>query len=468
MSQATALWQWSATALTAALRTRQLSSREVVEAHLARIEHANPRINAVTVLFAEEALEAAGRADSALLAGAEPGPLHGLPITVKENFDVAGSATTHGVVALEDNLAQRDAPVIAHLRAAGAIILGRTNQPDFGLRWHSANDLRGATRNPWDPSLTPGGSSGGEAAALAAGLTPLGIGGDMGGSLRYPAYCCGVAALKPGLGRVSNILTRLFDDPPTLYPQIAAANGPLARHIGDLRLALGVMEQRDPEDPWWTPAPLFKEAGPVKVALTCDPGGHGSDPAVIAAVESAGELLADAGYQVEAADPPELGEITHTLEAIADSENFPYLDDMLPHMSPDSQTVLKWIVGERQPSLESYMMAIARRHEIAQAWNAFFEGYPLILGPVSGLRPFEVGYDVSSREALQNFIASMELTEACNLLGLASVAVPIDTGTTPPGGVQLIAPRFGEKTCLAAAEAIEARQGALTPIEPKG
>ena len=328
MSQALPLWQWSATSLTASLRTREISSREVVEAHLARIESVNPSINAVTVLFAEEALAAAERADTALAAGAEPGPLHGLPITVKENFDVAGSATTHGVVALKDNIAERDAPVIAHLRAAGAIVLGRTNQPDYGLRWHSANALRGTTLNPWDLVLTPGGSSGGEAAALAAGLTPLGIGGDMGGSLRFPAYCCGVMALKPGLGRVSNILTRLFGDPPTLYPQIAAVNGPLARHAADLRLALGIMEQRDPEDPWWSPAPLFQDPGPVKVAMACDPGGKGVDPNVAAAVEKAGALLSDAGYRVEAAEPPALGAVTRTLEAIADSETTPYLDAM--------------------------------------------------------------------------------------------------------------------------------------------
>jgi amidase len=148
---------------------------------------------------------------------------------------------------------QTDAPVVSHLKQAGAIPIGRTNLPDFGLRWHTNNDLRGTTLNPWDPSRTPGGSSGGEAVAIATGMSPLGVGNDMGGSLRYPSQCCGITALKPTFGRVSRIATSIFPDPPLFYDQFACVNGPMARHVQDLRLALDIMSQPDPRDPWWTP-----------------------------------------------------------------------------------------------------------------------------------------------------------------------------------------------------------------------
>jgi amidase len=196
------LWRMGASDLAAVIRSKQASSRQVVEAHLERIAQVNSPLNAITVLLAERALGAADAADRALASGAEPGPLHGVPMTVKENIDLAGSATTMGVVVLRDSLPQGDAPHIAQLKAAGAIPMARTNTPDFGMRWHTDNALRGATRNPWAPERTPGGSSGGEAAALATGMTPLGMGNDYAGSLRWPSQCCGTAALKPTLGRI--------------------------------------------------------------------------------------------------------------------------------------------------------------------------------------------------------------------------------------------------------------------------
>ena len=163
------LWQWSATSLAKAIREKRISSREVIQAHLDRIEAVNHKVNAVTVVLEEDALRTASEADKKIAAGEELGPLHGVPVTFKENIDLVGSATTHGIVDLKDAMPQTDAPVFAHLKQAGAIPIGRTNLPDFGLRWHTNNDLRGATLNPWDPSRTPGGSSGGEAAAIATG-----------------------------------------------------------------------------------------------------------------------------------------------------------------------------------------------------------------------------------------------------------------------------------------------------------
>src|SRR5438270_2945424 len=198
----TTLWQLGATELADVIRKRSASSREVVQAHLERIDAVNPKVNAVTTTLAEEALAAADAADAALGQGAGASPLHGVPFTVKENIDVAGSATTWGAAMLGQQVASEDAPHIANLRAAGAIPIARTNMPDFALRWHTDSGVAGPTQNPWDASVTPGGSSGGEAAALITGMTPLGVGNDLGGSLRWPAQCCGISSLKPSLGRV--------------------------------------------------------------------------------------------------------------------------------------------------------------------------------------------------------------------------------------------------------------------------
>ncbi len=463
------LWQWSATSLAEAVREKRLSSQDVIQAHLDRIEAVNHSVNAVTVVLEEDALRTAKEADARIAAGDEVGPLHGVPITVKENIDLVGSATTHGIVGLKDSLPETDAPVVAHLKQAGAIPIGRTNLPDFGLRFHTDNDLRGATRNPWDPSRTPGGSSGGEAAAIACGMSPLGVGNDMGGSLRYPAQCCGIAAMKPSLGRVSRIATAIFPDPPLFYEQVASVNGPMARHVTDLRLALDVMSRPDPSDPWWTPAPRLGAdlPGPVRVALTIDPVGDGGSPSVAAGVRKAARVLDKAGYVIEEIDPPCLGVSTQIIEQITDLEFKSYLPNMLPMISVQAKTFLDLLFGESKPDLPTYMRAIGERHRIAQEWNLFLEQYPLVLGPISTLEPFEVGYDLAGIEALKRFIRSIRLTEACNLLGLPSVAVPVRVFDGLPQAVQLIGRRFHEDLCFAAAEIIEQQQGVFTPIEPR-
>ena len=463
------LWQWSATNLASAIRERRLSSHDVIEAHLERIEAVNPKVNAVTVVLADDALRAAREADKAVAAGDDVGPLHGVPITVKEGFDVVGSATTHGIVALRDSMQVIDAPVVAHLKQAGAIPIGRTNLPNYGLRYHTDNDLRGATLNPWDASRTPGGSSGGEAAAIATGMSPLGVGGDMGGSLRYPAQCCGVTSIRPSLGRVSRTSSSIFPDSPLFYEQIASVNGPMARHVGDLRLALDVMSRADPGDPLWMPAMRLGQAGPgpVKVAVTADPAGHGVSPAVAEGVATAAAVLADAGYAVEQVDPPLIDESTRTLEQISIMEIESYLPGLRETISADARRFLNGLVGDITADLPSYMKAIATRHEIAREWNLFLERYSLVLGPVSTMPPFEVGYDVSGPDQIRRFIESIGLTEVCNLLGLPSVAVPVQVVDGLPQGVQLIGRRYHEDLCFDAAEAIERQQGVFTPIDPR-
>ena len=190
----------SATELAKLIRDGEVASRDVVAAHLDRIDEVNPAINAVTLVLAESALDQADKADHA---GPElrQRPFHGVPFTIKENIDLVGTPTTQGLAAFADTLPARNAPIVDRMLAAGAIPLGRTNLPEMGARLDTDNPLRGRTYNPWNMDLTPGGSSGGEAAALATGMTPFGLGNDIGGSLRNPAYCCGIAALKPSIGR---------------------------------------------------------------------------------------------------------------------------------------------------------------------------------------------------------------------------------------------------------------------------
>ena len=462
------LWRQSACDLASAIREKQVSSREVVRAHLERIDVVNHNVNAITVILRDQALRAAGEADEKLTSGESVGPLHGVPITVKENFDVVGSATTHGIVELKDSMPEQDCHVIALLKQAGAIPIGRTNMPDFGLRWHTTNDLHGATLNPWNPERTPGGSSGGEAAAIATGMSPLGIGGDMGGSLRYPAQCCGITAIKPTLGRVSRIATAIFTDPPMFYEQAACVSGPMARHVCDLRLALRIMCQRDPADPFWTapPASGSKQSGPARVALSLDPSGEGGSVAVANGVKRAAQILADAGYVVEEADPPSIAKGLQVLEQIANTETKSYLPAMLEMMSREAQIILERIVEDTVPDLSAYTEAIATRYRIAQEWNLFMEKYPLILSPISALQPFKIGADLAGKDDLRRLVRAFGLTEICNLLGLPSVAVPVQVEDGLPQGVQLIGPRFQEDLCLDVAEVIESVAGVLTPIDP--
>jgi amidase len=296
----------AALALAALVRSGQVSAHQVVQAHLDRIDRVNPAVNAATRVLAGEALAAADRLDRARAAGAPLGPLAGVPVTVKENHDLAGTPTTLGVRALAGQLADQDAPAVARLRAAGAIPIARTNLPDLLLRWHTDSSLHGATRNPWDPARTPGGSSGGDAVAVATGMAPLGLGSDLGGSLRVPALANGVAALRPTPGRVP--FAGAPSRPPGMTQQLFAVPGPIGRDVADLRAALEVLAGPHPADPWSLPVPLDDPADPParrRVAVTLDPGG-GVNPIVAEGVGRAAEALERAGWQVQQADPPDV------------------------------------------------------------------------------------------------------------------------------------------------------------------
>ena len=491
----TELWALAACDLARLVGAREVSAREVAQAHLDRIARVNPAVNAVTAVLAEGALAAADAADTALRQGAAAGPLTGVPVTVKENIDVAGSATTLGIAALRDAVARRDAPHIAELRAAGAIPVGRTNMPEFGMRWHTVSGLRGATRNPWSARHTPGGSSGGDAAAVASGMTPLGMGNDGAGSLRWPAACCGVAALKPSLGRVplgggqqgggqqgggqqsagqqgggqQGGGRELPRSAPFAF-QLLAVQGPVARHVRDLRLAFAHMCGRSGGDPWYAPVPLAGPAipSPRRVWLVTDPAVP-LDPAVAGALRQAAELLADAGYLVAEAEAPALdraGEIYHQIMSAWGrmAAEQPPVETVAPgefaRFWENFET--SWTAAAGSPAFDPMM----ERAAIARAWHALLADAHLILAPVCARQAFPVGSDLDPGW-LAGWPAALRVTVAVNLLGLPAVAVPVGCEGGLPQAVQIIGPRFREDLCLDAAAAIEERTAPRAPIDPR-
>jgi amidase len=445
----------------------KVMSAEVVDTYLARIEEVNPDLNAVTVTLADEARVAASAVDRAVADGARLGPLAGVPFTVKENIDVAGSATTWGVAALAEQIASADAPMIARLREAGAIPLARTNLPDFAFRWDTASGRAGRTRNPWDPTRTPGGSSGGEAAALASGMTPLGFGNDLGGSLRVPSQMCGTTALRPSRGRVADAAVTEPSSP--LVFQMTNCQGPMARHVADLRLALGIISAPDARDPRWVPAPLRGPVvdGRIRVAVVRDPLGAGIDPHVRAGIDRSADWLADAGYEVVDAEPPQIAEATQAwvdaiwaevgilwpgLEPIAGPEQLEFVNACL------SQGLFK-------PVDQAAQLAVwVAVHQLGAAWKQFLQDHPVVLSPVCCERPWVVGEDVSR---VGEIAGAMRMVVPVNILGLPSCAVPVGSDDGLPQGVQLIGDRFREDLLLDAAQAIEDRAPVLTPIQPR-
>jgi amidase len=464
----TELWGMGARQLAAAIRDKQVSSREVVEAHLARIEAVNAAVNAITLVLQEEALKAADDADRRLGSGENVGELHGVPFTVKENIDLAGSPTTQGVHALAQAIPETDAPHVANLREAGAIPIARTNLPDFALRLHTDNELHGATRNPWDSSRTPGGSSGGEAVSLATGMTPLGLGTDLAGSLRWPAQCNGIAAIKPSLGRVPRgTVIDPVDAPMSI--QLMNAEGPMARQVADLRLALELMSRPSWRDPWYVPVPFSGPAvgRPIRVAVVEDPGGQGTSAQVADGVRKGAEQLRAAGYVVEPMEPPEIGRAAQVWFEVAGPDLRLAWQQMSPLVSADANRFTQ-IVFEITAELDAaaHMQAYMDRQSLARSWARFQLEYPLILGPVSTEPPFPVGTDLTA-DGVMGIVQSMRLVMAINLLGLPSAAVPVGVADGLPQGVQVIGPRYREDLCLDAAEAIEKGCGLLTPIDPR-
>jgi amidase len=464
------LWRWSATDLARAIRHRAVSSREAVQVTLERIARVNPAINAVVDVLADESLAAADRADAAIKAGEAPGCLHGVPVTVKVNVDCRGRATSNGVVAFRDRIAPDDSPPVANLRKAGAVIIGRTNTPAFSHRWFTSNDLYGATRNPRNPALTPGGSSGGAAAAVAAGMGALAHGNDFGGSIRYPAYACGVAGLRPTPGRVPAFNPSASADRP-ITAQLMSVQGPLARSIADLRIGLAAMAAPDARDGGWIPAPLEgpRLARPIRVAIAPDPFGD-CVPQVRESVREAGRWLADAGHAVEEVELPRLGEAADLWHALVVNEE---RRGLAPDIQKFGDTASRRNIEAHlayAPVLDGdqVLAGFERRMAIIRAWQLFLERYPIVVLPVSHRLPFSDDLDQTRDEqAIRSMMDAQRSLLAIPVIGLPSVAVPTSVAGGTPVGVQVVAGRFREDICLNAAEVIEARASVPGPADPQ-
>ncbi|MEU7214947.1 amidase [Nocardia iowensis] len=460
------MYRASAAQVAAAIKAGEVTAVEVMTEHLARIDEVNPAVNAVTTLLAETALAAAEEVDKQRAAGVPLGPLAGVPLTVKENIHVEGSATTMGVPRFRELVAAADAPPVRRLRAAGAIPIGRTNLPDLTIGgMHTTSTLYGDTRNPWDPNgRTPGGTSGGDAVAVATGMTPVGLGNDSGGSLRIPAVFNGVAALKPGYGRFAAD-HRLGDHEPTLASQLLPVDGPIARSVADLRLVCEVLAGADGQDPRAVPVPVDGPVVTKRVGVVTDPGGHGVHPDIEAAITAAADALRDAGYLVEEVTVPALDDALEVYAGLISTEFSLAWPAIRPLLAPNTQLHMELSMQLRPPlDLAGYIQLTAARLGVQRAWTKFFTRYPLLLGPVSTelAPPPMVPSDAEQHERM---MGPVRLCTASSLVGAPAVAVPVGVFDGLPLGVQLIGAMYREDLCLAAADAIEQRFGVLTPID---
>ena len=463
----TDLWRMTATELATRIRHREISAREAALSALARLDAVNPAINAVIDHRPETTLAQADAVDAAIARGEDPGPLAGVPITVKVNTDQAGFATTNGLVGQRDKIAAENNPVVDNLLRAGATILGRTNTPAFSYRWFTNNLLHGATLNPRDPAITPGGSSGGAAACVAAGIGALAQGTDIAGSIRYPAYACGVHGLRPTPGRVAAHNPSLPER--GIGPQLTAVSGPIGRTIADLRLALAAMAVPDMRDPWWMPVPLDGPPAPKRAALCLRPDGLPTAPEVVAALTDAAKRLEAAGWTVEEVQtlPPlrEAAELQTRLwmgdgydaqRAAAEQEG-----------DPGALAVLRFHEATaRQMDMAAFSRTLIRRNTIVRLWRQYLEHTPVVLLPVSAELPFPDNLDLQGDEAFARVWEAQMIQIALPITGLPGLTISTGLAGSVPVGVQVIAGRFREDLCLLAGEAIEAGGVPPCPIDP--
>ena len=461
------LWHLSAAQAAAKVRAGEVSARELAQSALDRLAAVNPAINAVVDFRPEDVLSQADAVDAALSRNQDPGILAGVPITVKVNVDQAGYATTNGVTLQKDLIAQFNSPVVDNLRKAGAVILGRTNAPAFSYRWFTTNLLHGDTRNPRDATLTPGGSSGGAAAAVASGIGHLAHGTDIAGSIRYPAYACGVHGLRPSIGRVPAYNAALPER--GIGPQLTAVSGPIARTIEDLELGLAAMSAFDPRDPWWVPAPLQGPDAPRVAALCIRPDGLNTAPEVELALRDAANRLRERGWRVEEMEnlPP--------IKEAADLQIRFWMGDGFAAMwaaavRENDPGALAALSGHKaqaeQVDLASMSQAFIRRATLLRIWQLFLVDYPVVLLPVSAELPFADGLDLKD-DASYARVWSAQMTQiGLPFLGLPGLTVSTGMHGSAPVGVQLVAGRYREDLCLAAGRDIEAGGSPMSPVDP--
>jgi amidase len=401
-------------------------------------------------------LSGTGPAAAVQFPAEDPGPMAGVPWTTKVNVDQAGLATTNGLKLQKGNVAAHDSPVVSNIRKAGGIILGRTNTPAFSLRWFTKNDLHGQTLNPRNADITPGGSSGGAGAAVAAGICAIGHGTDIAGSVRYPAYACGLHGLRPTMGRVPAYNASGPDR--FIGAQLMAVSGPLARSIEDIGLALRALSVADARDPWVTPVPLEPRAFPKRAALTLAPDGMPVAPAVRSALLAAADILRAAGWEVdEVACPPmrAAAEINATLWMAEMQQSAP--DMVTREAEADSSFVYAQMCRDvGQVELDSVMTALQARAGLVRDWEMFFQTWPVLICPVSGALPFDQQQDVRSEADFADILEAQLTQRGLPVMGMPALAVSTGTAEGRPVGVQLVSGRYREDILLETGAILEA------------
>jgi amidase len=453
-----------ATELAALVRGREVSARELLDAHLDRIDRLNPALNAIVTLDAEGARAAADAADAALAAGDPVGPLHGLPVAHKDTHATGGMRTTWGSPLHARTVPARDELVVARLRAAGAIRVGKTNVPEFAAGSHTFNPLFGVTHNPYRHGLSAGGSSGGAAAALAAGLVPLAEGSDMGGSLRNPAAFCNVVGLRPTPGRVPT-------HPATLGWSQLSVQGPLGRTVADVALTLSVLagpDRRVPislsDDPAGFAAPLPTELAGLRVAWAPDLGGRVTvDPAVTAVLASSAGVFESLGAVVEEACPDLSGadEVFGTLRAWLFESAFGEICRRSPDRVKES---IRWN-AEQGAELTGPDLARAEQlhTKLYEKVVAFFDRYDVLLAPTTQVLPFPVELEYPTEIAGVHQENYLEWMRSCTLISATGCpALSVPGGFTPDGlpvGLQVIGAPRDDRGVLEAGHAFEQATG---------
>ncbi|NYT69368.1 amidase [Pusillimonas noertemannii] len=457
------LWRLTATRMRELVVRREVSREELVRAHLARIEQVNPKLNALVEQRAEQALAEAREADAGH-AGRTDLPLDGIPISIKDHYDVAGMKHTEGLPAMADRRSTVDEVVVRRLRRAGAIVVGKANQPDLQIRWNTISHLYGATLNPRDTSLSAGGSSGGDAAAVASGMAPLGLGLDYGGSIRVPATFCGIYGLRPSAGRTPASSTLPpFDGPPSV--DLMSCVGPLARCVEDLWLAYTVIAGSHWSDPATVPVPVSRSGANgrrPRIARMLDQTGALVSPEVAARLDDTAHMLAEAGYEVvDAAIPharraPELwAEIIGTELMQTGMPEFGFLLGESNRQHIEAMFSIYNLGSE----VRNYIQAFIERRQVQREVAQWMEEHPLVLCPVAGMAAPALDFDhMLDREQTQRLFDRMRNIPWVNLLGLPSVALP--------NGMQIVGRRFHEAQALEAAAAVQQAIGAASVAEP--
>ncbi|MBS1693444.1 MAG: amidase [Actinobacteria bacterium] len=456
------LHRWPATALAAALRTGEVSAVEVLEAHLAQIGRVNGAVNAIVTLDEDGAAAQARDADALLRAGAAPGPLHGMPIAVKDLEDTAGMRTTYGSPLYADHVPQRDSPMVERLRAAGAIVVGKTNTPEFGAGSQTFNEVFGVTRNPYDLRRTAGGSSGGAAAAVAARMLPFADGSDLAASVRNPAAFCNVVGLRPSPGRWPDLVTRGDAwDPMSVL-------GPIARSVDDVSLLYHALTGRDDRYPISLPgghaaAPAAATRDRIRVAWTDDLGDLPVDPEITEVLAPHRETMRSMGWEVVDAAPglAIADEAFDVLRAVAFAAAF---GDLVERQSGRIKDTVRWN-AERAAQLTARDVARAQtlRTRSYHRMRGFLGSYDVLALPVSQVAPFPAEVQwvrAIGDHVMPHYVAWLRSCSRITVTAHPAISVPAGfTSAGLPVGLQLVGRYRDEDGLLRIARAFEAATG---------